>query len=262
MRSASYQHSSYRSDASLRSRFTSFLLALLIAALFLFMLLELGVVPLLPQEKNDPITVTMLGGSKSATHKTVSVKRASRGAQKPVPKVTKTVVSKAVPTPKVPPPPIPWNVIPMSKEEFAQSDISSKPTRAAAAAATPGSDGDNGNDDSKDSSATYGPGEGPGGDRLYNAEWYTRPTDAQMAFYMPKNGVVGDGYGDVACKTIPDFRVEDCQELGETPGSGFARAVREAAWQFRVRPPRIGGKPQIGAWVRIHYTFTLTRTAH
>jgi protein TonB len=254
MRPAPYQHSSYRSDASLRSRSVSFLLALLIVALFVFLLIEMGVVQLLPKQQNDPITVTMLGGAKTATHKTVSVKRASRGAATPVPKVTKTVTKVVTPPPKVPPPPIPWNVIPLTKEEFAQSDIASKPTRSAAA--TPGSDGDNGNDDSKDSSATYGPGEGPGGERLYNAEWYTHPTDAQMAFYLPKNGITREGYGDVACKTIPNFQVEDCQELGETPGSGFARAVREAAWQFRVRPPSVNGKPQIGAWVRIHFVWT------
>lgn len=260
MRPAPDQPSSYRADASLRSRSTSFLLALLIVALFVFLLMELGVVPSLPkEEKNDPITVTMLGGSKAQVHKTVSVKRASRGAATPVPKVTKTVTRVVVTPPKVPPPPIPWNVIPLTKEEFAQSDISTKPTRSAAPA--PGADGDNGNDDSKDSSATYGPGEGPGGERLYNAEWYTRPTDAQMAFYLPKNGVTSEGYGDVACKTIPNFKVEDCQELGETPGSGFARAVREASWQFRVRPPSVGGRPQIGAWVRIHFVWTARKAA-
>jgi protein TonB len=44
--------------------------------------------------------------------------------------------------------------------------------------------------------------------------------------------------------------------MGESPlGSGFARAVREAAWQFRVLPPRINGQPVIGAWVRIRITY-------
>ena len=255
MRAASYQQSSYSNHASFRSRLTSFLLALAIVALVVFMLIELGIVPSIKLEKNDLITVTTLGGSKNAKVKTVSVKR---GAKKASTTATKTTTAPKVvtPPPKVPPPPIPWNVIPLTKDEFAQSDISTKPARAATQA--PGDDGSNGNDD-KDSGSTYGPGEGPGGERLYNAEWFIRPTDAEMAFYMPKSGPP-EGYGDVACRTIPNFRVEDCHELGETPGSGFARAVRQAAWQFRIRPPRKGGVPMIGAWVRIHYTFETIRT--
>jgi protein TonB len=144
-------------------------------------------------------------------------------------------------------PNLPW--LKLSRQDFAASDISKLPKRAAETSgeggpASPGSAG------------AYGPGEGPGGARLYNAQWYREPTRAELVTYMPHRDVAG-GWAMIACKTQERFRVEDCRELGESPpGSGLARALRLAAWQFLVRPPRLDGKPMIGAWVRIRFDFT------
>lgn len=96
-------------------------------------------------------------------------------------------------------------------------------------------------------------GKGPHGETLYAAQWARRPTNAEMGGYLPANAP--DGFGLVACKTIPDDRVEDCVELDQTPGSHLASAVRQAAWQFRVRPPRRNGVPLVGSWVRIEIDY-------
>ncbi|SFP79034.1 hypothetical protein [Sphingomonas rubra] len=107
-----------------------------------------------------------------------------------------------------------------------------------------------------DSVAAYGPGAGPGGERLYGAEWEREPRDAELNGYLPR-GVPADSWAMIACRTIPDNQVENCRTLGEgPPGSGLARAMRQAAWQFRILPPRMGGKPMIGAWVRIRFDWT------
>lgn len=103
--------------------------------------------------------------------------------------------------------------------------------------------------------STYGPGEGPGGAILYKAEWYREPTEAQLNGYLPAK-MPENGWGQVACQTIENYRVENCQIMGESPrGSGLGRAVLNSAWQFQVLPPRINGKPQIGTWVSIRIDY-------
>lgn len=155
-------------------------------------------------------------------------------------------VTPRAPEAPVDPPASPLKMMIVSSDVFAASDIG----RITAQSATAAPGGPNGDD-------SEGAGEGPGGAPLYNAQWYREPTDAEMAYYLPK-GMPRAGWGMIICKTIPDYRVEDCRELGEAPlGSGFARSIRQAAWQFRVRPPRMGGKPLIGAWVRIRYEMTV-----
>ncbi|KAJ8134547.1 hypothetical protein OY671_012240, partial [Metschnikowia pulcherrima] len=145
--------------------------------------------------------------------------------------------------------PVPSKSIQLSSEEFAASDIGKIPAHQ-------GEGDDSGS--GKDSVAAYGPGQGPGGAALYNAEWYREPRDAELKPYLQDYAKSGSGWASIACKTAPDYRVENCRSLDESPpGGGSARASRSAAWQFRVRPPRIGGKPMIGAWVRIRFDLTV-----
>lgn len=149
------------------------------------------------------------------------------------------------PQPPVPVQQLPPNLILMTSEQFRAADIANiRPQRA---------DGSTGHGGAGNEVAE-GPGEGPGGQKLYPADWYREPTTAEMAFYLKDKRQTG--WAMIACRTAPNFRVEDCQEMSESPsGSGLAGALRQAAWQFRIRPPRIGGKPQLGVWVRILFDF-------
>ncbi len=101
-------------------------------------------------------------------------------------------------------------------------------------------------------------GTAPNGEPLYAAAWYREPSDGELRGYL--STADGPGWGLIACRTAPDFRVEDCVGLDEYPtGSQIMRAVLAAAWQFRVRPPRLGGKPMVGAWVRIRIDYGVRR---
>jgi protein TonB len=177
-------------------------------------------------------------------------------APKPSPTVARKRTAAAKPTPKTPKaPPVDTTAAPdarlFDKQLFDAIDITKIPNRRAemqAGTYTVTTEGD--------SKASYGPGQGPGGQILYNAEWYREPTNAELAYYLP-GGAPRGAWAVIACRTVANYRVEDCQELGDSPpGSRLAGAIRQAAWQFRVRPPRIDGKPQVGAWVRIRIDFT------
>lgn len=97
-------------------------------------------------------------------------------------------------------------------------------------------------------------GTAPGGQALYAAAWYREPDDSELAGYL--STADGPGYALIACRTVADWRVEDCVALDEYPsGSNIARATLAAAWQFRVRPPRLGGVYKVGEWVRIRIDY-------
>ena len=210
-------------------------IGLTLIAELIFVLLLLGLVPSVVEKFEAPGEPTTFDLAPPAP----------KTASRPKPKV-KASESAAQPRPVTPPlPPViplaksPW--VELSKEDLAASDIAALGTRGVSGAGS--------------SASAMGPGDGPGGARLYKAEWVVEPTDAELAGYMP-NGAEAGSSAEIACKTAANYRVENCRLLSESPmGSGLARAMRLAAWQFKVHPPRIDGKPLIGAWVRIHFDF-------
>lgn len=103
-------------------------------------------------------------------------------------------------------------------------------------------------------------GTAPNGQPLYAAQWYREPYDSELAGYL--STAQGPGWGLIACRTAPEYRVEDCVALDEHPSnSQIARSVLAAAWQFKVRPPRLGGRYMVGEWVRIRIDYGIRREA-
>ncbi|PCD03216.1 hypothetical protein COC42_02005 [Sphingomonas spermidinifaciens] len=177
------------------------------------------------------------------------------------PPTTEPRLAPPVPTPPsdAPPAPSPPPYILLPRETLAQADIR-RPSAPAAAPAAPAR------------RPTYGPvdrgppgppdsevvGRAPNGEPLYAAAWYREPYDDELRGYL--STASGPGYGLIACRTAPNWRVEDCVSLGESPeGSNIARSVLAAAWQFKVRPPRVGGEYRVGEWVRIRIDYGVER---
>jgi type IV secretory pathway VirB10-like protein len=242
-----------RLRASLGQRGIAFVLALAVEVLVALLLWFLA--PVIPgKEKSNSPSVFGLEGppSDSEEAKKAPEKAAQRKTEssKPRPVPPKPAEPPPVPEP-TPPPPLPPSFVRMTRSEYRAADIAGRGTAARAepegetAAASSGSmPGD---------SAVVG--KAPNGEPLYAAEWYRRPKSVELQPYISSRAR-GPGWGLIACRTVADHRVEDCKELGEGPrGSGYAGAVRQAAWQFRVRAPRVGGKELTGTWVSIRITY-------
>ena len=241
--------SAARYAPSRRDRVVSFLLAVLVGVFLVFVLIIMS-------------NVTGGGGPEGGQLVAINIAppSAEKEKQKAAPK--QDVKQEKVQTVTTPPPKLPPRVeipsknqvewppgfIKLSREDIAKADISRiKPAGGGGQAGASAGGGGN----------AEGTGDGPGGARVYNAEWYREPTRAEMSPYM--GAARGGGAGDwamIICRTVERFHVEDCREVDESPrGSGLARALRQAAWQFLVRPPRVDGKAQVGAWVRIRFDF-------
>jgi protein TonB len=229
----------------LQRRASGFGLALGVNLLLLLILMGLGIVAAPKRPNSTAITIDLMPESHSAASSQPTkavVKQTREASDRPTPKPP-PVILPVKPT-IAPPPPAektqPW--IEMSHDQLASADIRNLPK------AGEGSAGD-----------SEVVGRGPHGELLYNAEWAREPTNAELSGYLPPNPP--DGWGLVECKTVAGDRVEDCIEIDQYPhGSHLAAAVRQAAWQFRVRPPRKGGKELIGSWVRILIDYSFERS--
>jgi periplasmic protein TonB len=213
--------------------------------LVLLALLTTGALPLQPPSGGqEPLVVSLIPDADNASQAARSPQKAReapvREQKPPLPKPK--IVLPAKPTIETPRE-LPW--IEMSKAEMAAADISRFPKSSESTLAASGGDSEE-------------VGRAPNGEVLYAADWARKPTNTELSGYLPPNAP--DGWGLIACRTVAGNRVEDCMELGQSPrGSRLASAVRQAAWQFRVLPPRRNGRALIGSWVRIRIDYSSVR---
>lgn len=245
-----------RFGASRRQRLAGLAAALILEALVVIALLTLGTgrivdmakegVPLktfdLSVPSPEPEVPVKAPETEPVVKKSVPQPKVAEAPPLPVP---------PVPTPQTPPTePAPAPLVQLNSKDLASADLRSFPSaakpRAVAGPPAPPAEADTAVVD----------GRGPNGEKLYAAAWYREPYDSELKGYL---STAQPGWATIACRTVPDFRVDDCVAVAEWPrGSQLARAVLAAAWQFKVRPPRIGGRSQVGEWVRIRIDYGVT----
>ena len=233
-------------------------LAVLISALLLLMLLTFGSVGK-PDSEAERVSMVSLEASEIADEAPEpSAAKAEPSEKRPEPKpqtheTPPTKPSEPQPLPAVQPVPTPPIPAPVAQQP--------SPAIARPVLRPPGG-GTYGPPDTGGSSSSFRDSErvgtAPNGEPLYAATWYRQPSDDELRGYL--STASGPGWGLIACRTAPDYRVEDCVGLDEYPtGSQINRAVLAAAWQFKVRPPRLGGKLLVGSWVRIRIDYVMRR---
>jgi hypothetical protein len=176
--------------------------------------------------------------------------------QTPVTEEQKSTPTPPIPKPLLPPvnpvqaPPSNPDLIKLSKSDFDAMDLSKLPASGGVGAGESKGSG-------QGAKGMMGPGLGPGGAQLYPVAWLREPYDSELTPYLATVKRIPPGASaEIACRMIERNRVENCQIIGENPrGTGLAKALRLAAWQFLVKPPRIDNKPQLGVWVRIRFDF-------
>lgn len=218
-------------------------LALAINLLVLLALLGIGGIRPIPMKDDGGTLVFDVARNDQAASpsKPVEQQRNEAVAQRPV--VPPPQIVLPVPPTITPPPTGELELVELTKQELSKTDEAMARQAGPALAQGSGRGGD---------SAVVG--KGPRGETLYAAEWLREPTDQEVGHYIP--GYAGAGYGVIACKTYPQYRVDDCVALGSVPASSrLDRILLKAAWQFKVRPPRKNGQPMIGEWVRIRFDY-------
>ena len=231
-----------RLDDKLGRRATAAIAALMVEALLVLALLSLG--EFQPPHKTVPLSLSSFD-----VREAPPAKPPPQPEQKSARATAQPKATQPTPQPTAAPMPKPAAIIPLSPE-LRNFDLAKLP-KATPTAAPKHLVGPVDTPRFGDSERV---GTAPNGQPMYAAAWYPHePTREELGGYL---STAEPGWALITCKTVPDYRVEDCVGLDEYPeNSHLLRAVLAAAWQFRVRPPRVGGVLQVGDWVRIKITY-------
>lgn len=254
-------------DASRRRKLTSLAIALILEALIVLLLLTLGT-QFAGEEDTGEVVTAFAGAQITAPPEPeteTEEEEATEAEAETSPAPPQPTSDQTLPQPEAPrpsplstnPQPIPQPLVQPPAAPRPQAPPSAAPSPKIGARIRQGQSygpADTGNPRNAGDSQLVGTA--PNGEPLYAARWYREPTDQELAGYLSTAN--GPGYALIACKTVRDYYVEDCTLLSEGPqGSMMGRAVLAAAWQFRVRPARVGGREQFGSWVRIRIDYTV-----
>lgn len=243
-----------RLRAGLGPRAVPILLALLLEGLLALLLLTLA--PSIMRRDEAAMSVFSLESPPMPDEIAAAPAESPSPDPRPEKQPPKAAPEQAPPPPvETPPAPAAPSLIPLTRDQMAAIDLSAmRPARPAApqpmmvGPADTGAPGD----------SKRVAGQGPNGEPLYAAAWYREPFADELTGYL--STASGPGWGLIACRTVSDYRVEDCVPVAEYPeGSNITRAILAAAWQFRVRPPRVGGRSMVGQWVQIRIDYKVQR---
>jgi len=234
--------------------------ALALEALILLLLLTLGQTYAGPEESGPALTTFDARPDAPPTEEPeeepseVSESRPAPSEQTVAEPVEAEVAPSPVPIPVVVPQPSTPAIIPLPRQQAPAAEAPRRPRAVLGPVqGPPAGPQDRGGGAGADTETV---GTAPDGSPLYAAAWYRKPYDDELAGYL--STATGPGWGLIACKTAPEWRVEECVALDESPrGSSIARSVLAAAWQFKVRPPRVGGQSLVGSWVRIRIDYDM-----
>ena len=243
-----------REPAQGARRATGLLFAVLAEAFLILVVLSLGYSYTAPRHRTASMVSVAITSERPAAKARPAKTKAETAPAATSPQDVRpqppqpAVASPHPPQPQATPPPF----IQMSRNQMASLDISGLPSQPRPAAPSKGLMGPVDHGVPGDSKRV---GTAPNGQPMYAASWYREPYDEELRGYLSL--AHGPGFALITCRTVPDFKVDDCVGLDEYPsGSQIQRAVLAAAWQFKVRPPQVGGISRVGDWVRIRIDYT------